>query len=143
MLQLTNNNPDANDTALDLQVQANEPPMTVNSDTKVSSLNADKLDGLDYTWFMRGRTYRTESVINEGLQLGDGTFKDFLSCEPGDVLLSGGPANIDKETDLLESFPAPAPVGTGTSDVWNVRVDKNGFTDHFNVVVLCVDQWNP
>ena len=143
MLQLTNNNADANDTALDLRVQSGEAPMTVNSSTKVNNLNADQLDGLDFTFFARNSTYLTEGVVNEGLLLGDGTHKAIAFCEPGDVLISGGPANINKTTDLLESFPAPAPVGTGTEFVWNVRVDKNGSADNFNVVVLCRDQFNP
>ncbi len=143
MLQLINNNADANDTALDLRVQSGEPPMTVNSSTKVNNLNADQLDGLDFTFFARNSTYLTEGVVNEGLLLGDGTHKAIAFCEPGDVLISGGPANINKTTDLLESFPAPAPVGTGTEFVWNVRVDKNGSADNFNVVVLCRDQFNP
>ena len=142
MLQLINNNADANDTALDLQVQAGEAPMTVNSSTKVNNLNADKLDGLDYTFFARTGTYRTESVPTTGLQLGDGTFKDVAWCDQGDILLSGGPANIDKETDLLESFPSN-PVTPGTNFSWTVRVDKNGLDDNFNVVVLCLDQFTP
>jgi hypothetical protein len=48
MLQLINNNADANDTALDLRVQSGESPMTVNSATKVANLNADRLDGKDF-----------------------------------------------------------------------------------------------
>lgn len=142
MLRLTNNNPDPNDTALDLQVQTGEAPMSVNSTTKVSNLNADRLDGLDYTWFMRGSIYKTESVTTVGQQLGDGTFRTVAWCDEGDFLISGGPANIDRETDLLESFPAP-PVVNGTNYSWAVRVDKNGLSDTFNAVVLCVDQWNP
>lgn len=51
MLQLINNNPDANDTALDLRVQAGEAPMRVNSGTRVANLNADKLDGRDFSAF--------------------------------------------------------------------------------------------
>ena len=116
--------------------------MTVNSSTKVNGLNADQLDGLDYTFFARTRTYRTESVQTTGQQLDDGTYKDVAWCGQGDILLSAGPANIDKETDLLESFPSP-PLEPGTNASWNVRVDKNGLTDNFNVVVLCIDQFTP
>jgi hypothetical protein len=39
--------------ALDLQVNAGKPPLTVNSDAKVAKLNADKLDGLDSSAFAR------------------------------------------------------------------------------------------
>jgi hypothetical protein len=48
MVQLTNNNADANDTALSLQVQAGEAPMRVNSVGKVTNLTADKVDGVDF-----------------------------------------------------------------------------------------------
>ena len=47
-LQVTNNNTtNAASTALGLNVAAGHAPFTVNSSVKVSSLNADKLDGLD------------------------------------------------------------------------------------------------
>jgi len=49
MLRITNNNADTNDTALNLQVQSGEPPMTVNSSAKVTNLNSDQLDGKDST----------------------------------------------------------------------------------------------
>ncbi len=143
MLRLTNNNAGTNDTALDLQVQSGEAPMTVNSGAKVDNLNADKLDGLDYTFFARDSFYKTEGVINEGLLLGDGTHKAIAFCEPGDRLLSGGPANINRGTTLLESFPSAGTVGSGTQFSWTVRVDKQGAADNFNVVVLCIDQFNP
>lgn len=143
MLRLTNNNAGINDTALDLKVQSGEAPMSVNSGTKVNSFNADQLDGLDSTFFARNAFYKTEGLINEGLLLGDGTHKAIAFCEPGDVLLSGGPANIDKETTLLESFPSPGTVGSGTQHSWTVRVNKHGLVDDFNVVVLCIDQFNP
>jgi hypothetical protein len=60
---------------------------------------------------------------------------DSASCDAGDVLLSGGPANIRDTTDLLESFPSP-----GNLRSWSVRVNKNGQADNFNVVVHCIDQ---
>jgi hypothetical protein len=51
MVRITNNDADANDTALDLRVQSGEAPMRVNSATKVASLNADRLDGKDFGAF--------------------------------------------------------------------------------------------
>jgi hypothetical protein len=44
-LQIDNNSTDAAATALDLQVEAGKAPMTVNSETRVANLNADKVDG--------------------------------------------------------------------------------------------------
>jgi hypothetical protein len=46
-LQLTNTNTGAGARALGLSVASGHPPFTVNSGTKVTSLNADRLDGQD------------------------------------------------------------------------------------------------
>ena len=46
-MQVINTNAGADDTALSLQAQAGEAPMRVNSATRVTNLNADKLDGVD------------------------------------------------------------------------------------------------
>jgi hypothetical protein len=51
MVRLTNNNGGTDDTALELGVQSGEPPMKVNSSTKVANLNADQLDGKDSSNF--------------------------------------------------------------------------------------------
>jgi hypothetical protein len=42
-------------TALNLLVNPGKPPFSVNSDTKVAKLNADKLDGIDSAGLVRGR----------------------------------------------------------------------------------------
>jgi hypothetical protein len=47
LLQLTNANTAAGATALGLNVATGHAPFTVNSGTKVTNLNADKLDGID------------------------------------------------------------------------------------------------
>jgi hypothetical protein len=137
MVQLKNNNADANDTALDLQVQTGEAPMTVNSNTRVDSLNADLLDGRDSTSFVASNIYKTEDPISAGILLGDGTRAISKACLPGDVLLSGGPANINGSgTILLESFPTP-----GSTNSWTARIaNTDGTPDNFNVVVLCANQ---
>src|SRR5215211_9444213 len=51
MLRITNNDAATNDTALSLNVQSGEAPMTVDSSTKVANLNADQLDGKDQSTF--------------------------------------------------------------------------------------------
>jgi hypothetical protein len=95
--------------------------------------NANTLDGIDSSGFVKSGFYTAEDPVSAGTMLGDGTFLVNKSCNPGDRLISGGPANIDAESDLLESFP----FGT---DTWRARINKNGLTDDFNVVVLCADQ---
>lgn len=148
--------------ALNLQVRANQPPLKVNSTRKVARLNADKLDGQDASAFLgitqkaadseqldgqdssafaqantnafvRNNTYRVESTVGPGTALGDGTHRNEMSCLPGDRLLSGGPANINSTSTLLESFPA-------STSIWAVRIHKNGAADNFNTVVLCANQ---
>jgi hypothetical protein len=47
MFEVQNNNSGTDDTALSLKVQPGEPPMQVDSPTKVTNLNADQLDALD------------------------------------------------------------------------------------------------
>jgi hypothetical protein len=62
-------------TALGLKVAAGHPPFTVNSSTKVTSLNADSLDGLDSTGFWKlggnavGSTGALGTTTNEPLVL--------------------------------------------------------------------------
>src|SRR5688572_11720065 len=46
-LQVSNPSTNPGSTALDLQVATGKAPMKVNSSTKVTNLNADKLDGQD------------------------------------------------------------------------------------------------
>ena len=135
MLQLTNNDAGANDTAIELRVDPGEAPMSVNSNAKVNNLNADQLDGEDPAAFVASSIYKTEAPTGPGTLLGDGTRSIAKACGPGDVLLSGGPANVRESSDLLESFPTP-----GTTNSWTARINTNGLEDNFTVVVLCADQ---
>jgi hypothetical protein len=54
-LQLTNTNTGTSATALGLTVASGHAPFTVNSQTRVANLNADKLDGIDSAGFVKGR----------------------------------------------------------------------------------------
>ncbi|HJQ30343.1 MAG TPA: hypothetical protein VJ827_13470 [Rubrobacter sp.] len=135
MVRLTNNNAGTDDTALDLQVQTGEAPMTVNSSTRVDSLNADQVDGKSASEFVANNIYKRESAIAAGTDKGDGTFVIGQACDPGDVLLSGGPANVNGTSSMVESFPSP-----GTTNSWSARIQKNGLADNFSVVVICADQ---
>jgi len=53
-LQVTNTSTGTGATALGLNVASGHPPFTVNSGTKVTNLNADKLDGMDSSAFVPG-----------------------------------------------------------------------------------------
>lgn len=135
MVRLVNNNAGTNDTALELRVQSGEAPMRVNSSTRVDNLNADQIDGQDSSQFAKSAVYKAESAIDAGTALGDGTFVKGQACNPGDILLSGGPANVRADSDMVESFPTP-----GSTNSWSARIHKNGLDDNFSVVVLCINQ---
>ena len=143
MLRLINNDSGTDDTALELQVQSGEAPMRVNSSAKVANLNADQVDGQDASQFVPTGTnafvkndiYKRESAVVAGVDKGDGTFVIAQACDSGDVLLSGGPANVNSTSTMVESFPTP-----GSTNSWSARIQKNGLTDNFSVVVLCADQ---
>jgi hypothetical protein len=106
----------------------------VNESTLGIVPNAAQLGGVPASGYLRGTVYKRESAVNAGTTLGDGTAVKDQACDAGDILLSGGPANLSGTTDLIESFPSP-----GTTNSWSSRVDKNGLGDSFSVVVLCLD----
>ena len=97
--------------------------------------DAAKLDGKSKTDFISSSVYKKESLIPlQGTDLGDGTFVRSLACDAGDMLLVGGPANVNANSDLVESFPAP-----GTTNGWQARIHANAATDNWSVVLLCAD----
>ena len=105
------------------------------TDVADNSLTGDDVDESTLAGVLKANVYKKESPVAAGTTLGDGTQVISESCDPGDVMLSGGPANINANTDLLESFPSP-----GTTNGWTARVNKNGGVDNFSVVLLCIDQ---
>ena len=95
--------------------------------------NAATLNGSGPGAFLSSSTYRREAAAAAGTALGDGTFVIEQACDAGDKVLSGGPANVQPTSDMVESF------ATSTSP-WKVRIHKNGANDNFSVVVLCANQ---
>ena len=122
--------------ALGLFTANNAPPLTVNSTGKVIDLNADLLDGRDASQFMLTNTFRVEAPTDAGELKSDGTFGKTASCPANSVLLSGGPASIDKTSTVLDNF------ATSTANTWFVRINANGANDHWTVVVLCAARSN-
>ena len=96
--------------------------------------NAARLGGEPASAYLRGPVYKAEASTDAGTSLGDGTFTKANACNPGDILLSGGPASVNPASTVIESFPTPA---TNTS--WTVRINKFGAGDDFTVVILCLD----
>lgn len=64
-LQLTNTSKNTNATALALDVNAANPPFTVNSSKKVAKLNADRLDGIDSKSFVQGGEHALANRVSE------------------------------------------------------------------------------
>ena len=96
--------------------------------------DAGKLAGRLPATFLNSAVYKAESAVTAGIALGDGTFTIEQACNAGDVLLSGGPANVNATSVMVESFPAP-----GSTNAWKARIKPAG-ADNFSVVVLCIDQ---
>jgi hypothetical protein len=76
--------------------------------------------------------YKKESALGQGTNLGDGTFVMAEACDAGDILLSGGPANVSPDSVMVESFPSP-----GSTNSWSARIHPAA-ADNFSVVVLCL-----
>jgi hypothetical protein len=105
------------------------------SEGTLKNIDAATLNGKASTQFLSSAVYKNESAVEAGVDKGEGTFAISEACNPGDVLLSGGPANIRSTSAMLESFSTPGDINS-----WTVRIQKNGQEDNWSVVVLCVKQ---
>ena len=139
-VQLTNNNADANDTALSLNVEAGEPPMAVNSSTRVTNLNADKLDGLDEAAFMEWDTdLNTKAGKGDPGQINEKSIL-VVACDEGDFPLGGGASGVDAGTILLNSYPDLDVFNDPDEDHpgWVVQILNNHTLDQeFRAHVIC------
>lgn len=118
--------------ALDLRVSAGKSPMSVNSTTQVANLNSDLIDGKDSSAFMASSVYKTEAATDQGTLLGDGTEVKSMSCDAGDTVLSGGPASVNANSAVLDSFPTD-------TRTWQARIRPVAGGDNFTVVILCAN----
>ncbi|MFL5796499.1 MAG: hypothetical protein ACJ77A_01020 [Actinomycetota bacterium] len=164
-LQITNSDTDAGATALGLTTAHGNPPLIVNSATKVEHLNADQLDGRDSTTFGRVRDFSRscnatscdlrDMVSLEGLTLSSNTFingADLLTCDLEATATS--PGQFDNAW-IFQAPPAAAfALSAGTSTpadhffVARARGDgsrsvgqlvfRNGMTDHTVTVAYAV-----
>ncbi len=118
---------------LALAAGAGKAPLTVNSSTKVTKLNADALDGLDASAFARtnGRTGYVGSERNEPAM-----------CPRGTKLTGGGGFSVDETTTpesslpLHYSGPAFSDDGLPLANSWQVFGPSNG-TDYS--LAVCYD----
>lgn len=136
MLRVSNNDAGTNATALDLQVEPGHAPMKVNSSSQVSNLNADLVDRRSASSFVANSTYRLgQGQERAGSELSDHSKVLSQSCLAGDRLLSGGPASVNVNSDVLDSFAQD-------TNTWQARINDSAVSggDSFTVVVLCADQ---
>ena len=121
--------------ALRLKVDSG-PPLEVDSAAQVLNLNADYVDGRSASSFVTNSTYRLgQGQERAGDALSDGSKVLSQSCLSGDRLLSGGPASVNVNSDVLDSFAAD-------TNTWQARINDSAVSggDSFTVVVLCADQ---
>jgi hypothetical protein len=139
MVRLTNNNSGTDDTALSLNVQGGEPPMTVNSSTKVAKLNADQLDGKGASEIgVNG----LEEIFSQSAEDSNSSKTQTVRCPSGKIVVGTGfdvvggksGSSPNAETDVVVDEVSPGHFGpsdhgvtvtayeeTPTSAEWAVR----------------------
>ena len=130
-LQIDNNSAGASATALDLQVEPGKAPMSVNSDGRVANLNADKIDGQDSGAFMPASTYRVDRPIAV-----DTLFSTAVSCDPGDLALSGAWSGKANGTEITNNA---APRITDSESVSFLITNTSELIDDMALHALCAD----
>ncbi len=140
-------------TALSLQVGPGKPPMQVNSSKKVARLNADRLDNLDQSAFLRENGKAADADKLDGKDSGDflptstytrsrsttgsggaNTFSTaHLSCNTGDELLSGGYFSVDEGTHVESSIPS---IALGEKS-WFMQWKNNATVDTVGIQIRC------
>lgn len=120
--------------ALDLRVEAGQPPMTVDSTERVNDLNADEVDGQSASDFVLfDGTYTTsESGTGPGGGL-DETVR--VECDPGDKILGGGGSATFRPDVLRISEPS--------SDGWRVTAQDNGDGSTVVAYAICAETTRP
>jgi hypothetical protein len=139
MLRVTNNDAGSDDTALDLNVQSGEPPMTVDSQTKVTNLNADRLDGMNSSAFAAYKRTVIVSSVGTNAQNGQALLDALASITDASAskpyLLYIEPDTYDLGNRALQMKPFVDIEGSGelnTTIVIAVSQDANG-VDHSTV----------
>jgi hypothetical protein len=123
-LQVTNTSTGAGATALGLSVASGHPPFTVNSGTKVTNLNADKLDGKDSTGFIGGSGRIVPIDVVNPTPGSSATLFDL----PGLVKVYGNCGGTSfNGTTLVQSYDLPVDVlsDNGGGNPVHERIDAN------------------
>jgi hypothetical protein len=132
-MQVVNNNADANDSALSLNVQSGEAPMRVNSSAKVASLNADQLDGKDQSAFADVNELGGQLVFDSSGPLPKET--TFTSEGGTLVILASGSGYRGGAEE------SSGRIGMNVIVDGRIRGIANGFSQGFNVHETFVDEY--
>ena len=116
--------------ALDLRVEEGKAPMNVNSNAKVSGLNADQLDDHGANDFVSEERIYEESNSEAGSGGGEDETV-FARCDSGDKVLGGG-GGAPFPPDLLR---VSEPSGQG----WMVVGQDNGNAGVVQAQAICAD----
>jgi len=110
------------------------PPLAVNSSARVANLNADKLDGTDSSGLVPKKTYT--KVVSADLA-GNLTATITASCDAGDLLLSGGHANISPDDHIFTE----GPVESSNAQSWAFEIRTGPVNALFDqeAEALCAD----
>ena len=142
IMAIDNDSTANNARALDLRVEPNSAPMAVNSDRRVTNLNADQLDNLDSSALMRASTYKAESFVTDNsTDSPNNTTSVLVKCDPGDKVLSGGYSGLEpNEGTVTQEIPTETTDTQGNKEAWKV-LWQNGTESESGVLViaLCAD----
>ena len=122
MVRLTNNNGGTDDTALELGVQSGEPPMKVNSSTKVANLNADQLDGKDSRdFFPAGGALPSGTTLRGNYEI-DGDADEDVSPTLGTHSVDLSLALARRAADIAAGPPRDGqPPGSGVGPIFRLQ----------------------
>jgi hypothetical protein len=129
--------------ALDLVVNADVPPMSVNSNTKVVNLHADLFDGLDYDDILQGNVIRITHSVPATATVSSTTWFTTEFTQPAGFTLASLAA------EAIATVPSTCPSGPGSGlvavDIDNVQVMQGSRpwtveTANLSVPILVRDQ---
>jgi hypothetical protein len=128
VLKLSQN---GNGSPLSLKGSTTKPPMVVNSRQRVLNLNADLIDGRSAGAFLPSASYRQAS--GEVIVPASAAEAFTVSCDAGDLAMSGGFSGISTTTRVLDSYPL-------TDEGWHFRFRNQGTTsDTVFAYAVCAD----
>ena len=145
MLKLVNNNGGTDATALRLEVQEGEAPMSVNSDARVDGLNADRVDGQDVAQIGVNGLQRVEV---ESVENSVSSKQATASCPPDKVLVGtgfdifGGKSGTspNQQTDVVMDFVIPGSTSVVAAAYEN---EATGANWSVKAIAICATEGTP